>query len=131
MGMNASFRFRLARPALVLVLAVLAAFAAMPARAGDVLSPAEVPAYLAATPDVLILDVRTPEEFAGGHLAGALNIPVDSLEARLDEIPADRPLLIHCRMGVRAERAYGIVREKKPDLAQVRMVRGPLEELLK
>lgn len=124
-------RVRLAGPAFLPGLALVLVLAAFPARAGDVLSPAEVPAYLAATPDVLILDVRTPEEFAQGHLDGALNIPVDSLEARLNELPAHRPLLIYCRMGVRAERAYGMVREKKPELTELRMVRGPLEELLK
>lgn len=118
---------------LVFVLAVMTAFAPAPVRAGegDILSPAEARAYMAATPDVLILDVRTRDEYAQGHLDGAVNIPVDSLEARLEELPADRPLLIHCRMGVRAERAYGIVKEKKPELTDVRMVRGNMEELLK
>ncbi|MCH5276450.1 MAG: rhodanese-like domain-containing protein [Desulfovibrionaceae bacterium] len=109
----------------------LAVFAAIPARAGDVLSPAELPAWLAATPDALIVDVRTPEEYARGHLEGSVNIPIDSFEDRLDEIPVDRPVLIHCRMGVRAERAYGIVKEKKPEAVRVHMVRGPLEEFLR
>lgn len=60
---------------------------------------------------VLPLDVRTPEEFAGGHLEGAVNIPVDKLEARLDELPRDQPLLVYSRTGNRSSRALDILRD--------------------
>ncbi len=54
----------------------------------------------------LLLDVRSPEEFAAGHLEGALNIPVDALEARLDELgPKERPVVVYCRSGARSSRA--------------------------
>ena len=48
-----------------------------------------------------LLDVRTPAEFATGTIDGAVNIPVDSLRERLDEIPRDRPLIVFCRVGLR------------------------------
>ena len=54
----------------------------------------------------LLLDVRTPEEFADGHLDGAVNIPVQSLEERAAELPAkDRQLVVYCRSGARSARA--------------------------
>lgn len=45
-----------------------------------------------------VVDVRSPDEYAQGHLPGAINIPVDELEARLDEIPQDRPVVPYCNM---------------------------------
>ncbi len=49
----------------------------------------------------LLLDVRTPEEFAAGAVPGAVNIPVDELRGRLGEIPADKEVLVYCRVGHR------------------------------
>jgi len=55
----------------------------------------------------LLLDVRTPQEFAAGHLDGAVNIPVQQLEARLSELAAkkDRPIVVYCRSGARSASA--------------------------
>lgn len=50
----------------------------------------------------ILLDVRTPAEFAGGHLDGALNIPVDALASRLGELPADKTIVVYCRSGRRS-----------------------------
>jgi rhodanese-related sulfurtransferase len=44
-----------------------------------------------------VLDVRPEDEFAGGHLPGALNIPLSQLERRLAELPADREVVAYCR----------------------------------
>lgn len=59
---------------------------------------------------VLILDVRTRAESAGGMVPGAKNIPVDELSARLGELPKDKEIITHCRTGLRAEMAYSILR---------------------
>ena len=48
-----------------------------------------------------LLDVRTPGEFAGGTLPDAINIPVDDLRQRLDEIPKGKKLLVFCKVGLR------------------------------
>jgi len=53
----------------------------------------------------LMLDVRTPEEFAEGHIAGARLIPVQELEKRLAEVPKDRQVYVYCRSGARSARA--------------------------
>jgi rhodanese-related sulfurtransferase len=49
----------------------------------------------------VLLDVRTPAEFAAGHIPGAVNIPVDELRHRLDELPRDRPVAAYCQVGQR------------------------------
>jgi len=46
---------------------------------------------------VMVLDVRPEDEFALGHLPGALNIPFGKLEHRLGELPADREIIAYCR----------------------------------
>lgn len=49
----------------------------------------------------LVVDVRTPEEYEAGSVPGALNVPVDELRERLDELPTDRKLLLYCGVGLR------------------------------
>ncbi len=49
----------------------------------------------------LILDVRTPMEFAGGHLPGAVNIPLDDLRENMGVLPREREILVYCRVGLR------------------------------
>jgi rhodanese-related sulfurtransferase len=46
---------------------------------------------------VTVLDVRPPEEFAAGHLPGAINIPVQELEKRIRELPKRREVIAYCR----------------------------------
>ena len=46
---------------------------------------------------VTVLDVRPPEEFAAGHVAGAINIPIHELEKRLSELPKRREVVAYCR----------------------------------
>lgn len=57
----------------------------------------------------LLIDVRTPEEFAGGHIEGAVNIPVDALASRLSEVPAGQPIVLYCRSGNRSATASRIL----------------------
>ena len=59
--------------------------------------------------DVAVVDVRTPEEWRAGHLPGVPNIPLGELEARLDEIPRDRPVVLHCQGGGRAAIAASVL----------------------
>ena len=57
----------------------------------------------------LLLDVRHPAELAMEHVAGAVNIPLDELRARLDELPRDREIHVICRSGQRAYYATRIL----------------------
>ncbi len=49
-----------------------------------------------------ILDIRTPAEYAEGHIEGAVNIPLREITARMDEIPTDVSVIVHCKSGFRA-----------------------------
>lgn len=49
----------------------------------------------------LLVDVRDPDEFEEGHIAGAINLPLNDLRARLNELPRDRELWLYCRVGQR------------------------------
>jgi glyoxylase-like metal-dependent hydrolase (beta-lactamase superfamily II) len=51
------------------------------------------------------LDVREPDEFAAGHIEGAIPIPLGSLAGRIDEVPRDRPIVVYCGHGERATSA--------------------------
>lgn len=57
-------------------------------------------------PNELILDVRRPDEFADGHMPNALNIPVDQLSARSEELKNFSKIYIHCKRGGRAKTAF-------------------------
>lgn len=75
------------------------------------LAPAELQVMLAdreATARASLIDVREPHEYAAGHLAGALNLPVGTLEQRSAEIPRDRLPIFLCRSGARSQRAATI-----------------------
>lgn len=62
----------------------------------------------AAAGTVTVLDVRPAEEFAAGHLPGALSIPLDELEARIGELPAGSEVVAYCR-GAYCVMAYDAV----------------------
>lgn len=49
------------------------------------------------TGDVVLVDVRPAEEFEAGHIEGARSIPIEELESRLAELPADREVVAYCR----------------------------------
>jgi NADPH-dependent 2,4-dienoyl-CoA reductase/sulfur reductase-like enzyme/rhodanese-related sulfurtransferase len=56
-----------------------------------------------------LLDVRTPAEYAGGHVPGAFSIPVDELRTRLSELPQGRPIVTYCQVGQRGYLATRIL----------------------
>ena len=62
-----------------------------------------------AEPGVQVLDVRQASEFAAGRLAGACNIAHTRLAGRLDELPRDQELLVHCLSGARASAAVSLL----------------------
>jgi len=58
------------------------------------------------TEDQILLDVRNPGELKNGFLSGAINIPVDQLRQRMDELPKDKEIIIYCQVGLRGNVAY-------------------------
>lgn len=92
----------------VLVLAVLAVGYLFFARRGDT---AGGEARKLVESGARLVDVRTREEFAAGHLTGAVNIPVQELAERLGELePRDRPIVLYCRSGNRSGHAARLLK---------------------
>ena len=59
--------------------------------------------HLSRHPDHLfVLDVRTPQEYAEGHVPGAVNVPYDQLASRLADVPKDKDVVLYCKSGRRA-----------------------------
>ena len=73
------------------------------------LDPATLSSELAANDPPLILDVRTPREYASKHIPNGLNLPLNHLEERLPELPHDRRIAIHCAGGYRSSAAVSIL----------------------
>lgn len=69
---------------------------------------------LARSRDVIVLDTRPASEYAAGHIAGALSVPIDDLQRRLRQLPRDREYVAYCRgpYCVYADRAVEILRAK-------------------
>ncbi len=53
-------------------------------------------------PTLFVIDARTPQEYAAGHVPGAVNIPYDQVAAHLGEIPKDEDVVVYCHSGRRA-----------------------------
>ncbi|MDN4160009.1 rhodanese-like domain-containing protein [Nocardioides abyssi] len=62
--------------------------------------------------DATVVDVRTPEEYAAGHVEGAINIDLsaDDFRERVDELPRDTYYVLYCASGARAARAVAVMR---------------------
>jgi rhodanese-related sulfurtransferase len=65
-------------------------------------------------PDVMILDVRTPEEYAAGNIKGStlINVNDPNFEAKVEKLPKDRKYLVYCRSGQRSVTACNIMAQK-------------------
>lgn len=82
--------------------------------AEDILTGTVKPVYWRDLRDIrleheFLLDVRTPDEFSLGSLPGAINIPLDEIRDRIDEIPKDKPVYVFCAVGLRGYLAYRIL----------------------
>ena len=64
------------------------------------------------TKEVTLVDVRTPLEFQGGSLFGAINIPMNEVVARIDELKKMEPLIVFCRSGNRSEHVMHYLRNQ-------------------
>ncbi|WP_131744653.1 rhodanese-like domain-containing protein [Frankia sp. Cppng1_Ct_nod] len=62
----------------------------------------QLPAETSTDAELLLLDVREPDEWDAGHIAGAVHIPMGELLDRLDEVPRERDVVVVCRSGQRS-----------------------------
>jgi rhodanese-related sulfurtransferase len=101
-------------PLLLLALALGACTPALPTE-GDVrrVSVAQAADRVETVPDLVVLDVRTPEEFADGHLPGAVNIDFydDDFDDRIAALDPDASYLVYCSQGGRSGSTGGTMRD--------------------
>ena len=75
-------------------------------------------------------DVRTPAEYAAGHIPGAHNIPLDRLEEQLPNLPSNgHPVIVYCRSGRRSAMAAELLAQagrRVYDLGSINCWDGPL-----
>ena len=100
----------------ILVIALVACAFAFPAAAAEPMpiEPKALGERIAwADQSLFVLDVRTPGEYAAGHLPGAVNIPHDQIAARLGELAGAREsdVVVYCRTGKRSAQALGLLDE--------------------
>lgn len=57
-----------------------------------------------------VIDVRTPAEFASGHVKGSVNIPLDKISGKLDTLKKDQTYVLCCRSGMRSGNATRILK---------------------
>lgn len=69
------------------------------------LNPEQARARLEQDPKPVVLDVRQPEEFRAGHIAGARLIPLGELPVRMKELPRESELIVVCQSGSRSSSA--------------------------
>jgi rhodanese-related sulfurtransferase len=114
-----------------IALSLLGALAFLPRlvarlRARPTFGVEELKRRLDARENLLVLDVRTAADFVGeqGHLAAAINIPLEALEARLDQLAADleRPIALLCRTDRRSAKAAALLAGR--GFADVHVVQG-------
>lgn len=85
------------------------------------------------TPGAVLLDVRTPEEYAGGHVAGSRNLPLQAIVNVEDEIPEkDTPVFVYCQSGGRSRRAAAFMEKigytNVKNIGGLAGYNGPLEK---
>jgi hydroxyacylglutathione hydrolase len=74
-------------------------------------SPLMLADELASQNPPLVIDIRTPREWATAHLEGSINLPLAHLQQHIDEIPRDRKIAIHCAGGYRSSIAASILNQ--------------------
>ncbi len=60
----------------------------------------------------MVLDVRSAAEWRGGHIEGAVHLPLQELPAREAEVPRDRPVVVHCQSGYRSSMAVSLLQRQ-------------------
>ena len=69
----------------------------------------------------LLVDVRSGSEFASGHIPGAINIPMEEIEARLDDLDVNLPIILICQSGKRARMSASLL---EPCQRQIAVLEG-------
>lgn len=93
------------------------------------MEPAQALEYMKTTPDLIIVDVATKSGFERIHFANAINIPIENIssaEAKTlyMQIPAGRPVILHCRLGMIVPGAYHTLKNLRQDIPEISYIAG-------
>lgn len=127
------------KPLMALFLVLCCAVTANAAQTGrqndlGAMDPAQALEYMKATKDLVIVDVATKRWFATKHFAGAVSIPIENISAEEArelylKLPAGKPVLLHCRLGMIVPDAYQTLKILRPDIPEISYIAGkPLFE---
>ena len=106
----AGMRSRTSALVLAACLALSPALAGCGGSSADTIRPAQALTLIERNQAVRVLDVRTPEEFATGHLPGAVNVPLaDDFEGAIEDLDQRAAYVVYCQSGVRSAEAAGIM----------------------
>lgn len=86
----------------LLILLVLAAMVTQVWAAGKNISSRDAKALLDKNKNIYLLDVRTPQEYGQGKLAGSVLIPIGEFERRIGEVPKNKIIVVYCAVGSRS-----------------------------
>jgi rhodanese-related sulfurtransferase len=96
----------------MLVLLMIVAMVTQVWAAEKSISARDAKALLDSNKNVYLLDVRTPEEYSQGRLAGSVLIPIGEFERRIGEVPKNRTIVVYCAAGPRSKSAASLLAQR-------------------
>ena len=73
------------------------------------ISAREAKALIDGNKNIFLLDVRTPQEYSQGRLAGSVLIPIGEIERRIGEVPKNKTIVVYCAVGSRSKPVAGFL----------------------
>lgn len=73
------------------------------------ISARDAKALLGANKNIYLLDVRTPQEYSQGRIAGSVLIPIGEFERRVREVPKNKTIVVYCAVGSRSKPVAGFL----------------------
>lgn len=99
------------------------------------MNPEKALEYMKTTDNLVIVDVASRTNYARKHFEGAVNIPIEDLSSDEEKelylkLPKDRPIILHCRLGMIVPGAYRTLKQLRPDIPEISYIdeRPPFDE---
>jgi rhodanese-related sulfurtransferase len=96
----------------VMLLLAILSIAAQVSAAEQNISSRDAKSLLEKNRNVYLLDVRTPQEYGQGKLAGSVLIPIGEFEKRIGEVPKGRPVIVYCAVGSRSRPVANLLAQR-------------------
>ena len=93
------------------------------------MSPEAALDYMKQAKNLLIVDAAAERWYNEKTFTGAVNVPVEELSdeqltVKVKELPTDRPIIVHCRLGMVAPQVYRRIKEVRPDVPEISWLKG-------